>query len=448
MEPWQEKLIAEGQGHLLDGFDSLSEDDKESLRREIGTQDFTLLARLYKENSAGGAKAGTAKEEAALSPMPFNIAEDDRRHEMWTETGKLLLSKGQVAAFLVAGGQGSRLGFEGPKGAFDAGLPSHRTLFELQARRLLNLAAQSGHPIPWCIMTSPLNHAATIAHFEEHGFFGYDRSYVRFFQQGMVCALDPQGRAMKSAPGHLALVPDGNGGCFRALAQSGTLAWLIEHNVRFVFLYSVDNILVKICDPAFVGALASDGRAFASSKVVHKRNAQEKVGIFALRGHMPTVIEYSDLPETLRDKTLPDGSLAFDGGNIAIHLFRTEALRKLESTPLPWHAARKTVLGTPDAWKFEQFLFDAFPVLGSMTAFGVEREDEFSPVKNATGPDSPETARKMVGFLHREWLRRAGVKLAPGTLYEIDPSLSYAGENLSQDVFDREKGRRILEFKV
>ena len=446
MQSLKNELEALGQGHLLEGFDSLSPEDQKTLLREIKSQDFALLKTLHQE-----ATSGTLLKDATpdvTAPMPFTIAEEDHRHEMWEETGRLLLAQGAVAAFLVAGGQGSRLGFEGPKGAFDIGLPSHKSIFAIQAERLLNLASQAGHAIPWCIMTSPLNHEDTLAHFEAHHYFGYDRSYIRFFSQGMISALDANGKALKSAPGHLALVPDGNGGCFRALAASGTLAWLIEKGIRFVFLYNVDNILVKICDPTFVGALASNGQAQASSKVVHKRNAEEKVGIFALKGKLPTVIEYSDLAENLRTQTLPDGSLAYDGGNIAIHLFRIEALRKLQSTPLPWHAARKKVLDCPHAWKFEQFVFDAFPVLGTMTAFGVEREDEFAPVKNATGADSPATARQMLGLLHREWLHKAGVALAPQTLYEIAPSLSYAGENLSQRVFDRERGKGILEFKV
>ena len=438
-----ENLKAAGQQELVAKLESLTGEARANLERDIQSQDWEELKALYAEKSAASLEDNVS---ADLKPMPFKIAADDLRYEYWKETGEILLGKGQVAAFLVAGGQGSRLGFDGPKGMFDIGLPSHKSLFQLQAERLLNLAAQVGHPIPWCIMTSPLNHQATVNFFTEHGFFGYDRDNMRFFEQGTICALDPNGKAIVDENNRLALVPDGNGGCFRALAQSGTLAWLIEKGVRYVFLYSVDNALCRICDPAFIGALASEGRSMSASKVVPKAGPNEKVGICALQNGKPGVVEYSDLPENYRDMTNADGSLTFDGGNIAIHLFKTDGLRKLQTGKLPWHTARKTVCGIEKCWKFEQFLFDAFPQLGTMMPFGVVREEEFSPVKNAEGNDSPKTAREMIGRLHREWLRKAHVEVKPNKLYEVSPTLSYAGEGLSRRVFERELGRNILEF--
>ncbi|MCQ2091243.1 MAG: UDPGP type 1 family protein [Fibrobacter sp.] len=432
-----------GQDDLLKHLESLSGDTRATLERDIMSQDWEELKTLHAEKSTASLSDNVS---ADLKPMPFKIAADDLRYDYWKETGEILLGKGQVAAFLVAGGQGSRLGFEGPKGMFDIGLPSHKSLFQLQAERLQNLAAQVGHAIPWCIMTSPLNHEATVNFFIENNFFGMDRQNVRFFEQGTICALTPDGKAVLDGDDHLALVPDGNGGCFRALAQSGTLAWLIERGVKYVFLYSVDNALCRVCDPAFIGALASEGRSMSASKVVHKANANEKVGIFAFQNRKPGVVEYSDLPEEYRDMTNPDGSLTFDGGNIAIHLFKIEGLRKLQTSKLPWHTARKTVCGIEKCWKFEQFLFDAFPQLGSMMPFGVIREEEFSPVKNADGNDSPKTARQMIGQLHRDWLRKANVDVNPNKLYEISPAISYAGENLNRRTFERELGRGILEF--
>lgn len=432
-----------GQDDLLAHLEGLSGDARAHLERDIMSQDWEELKALHAEKSAASLSDNVS---ADLKPMPFKIATDDLRYDFWKETGEILLGKGQVAAFLVAGGQGSRLGFEGPKGMYDIGLPSHKSLFQLQAERLQNLGAQVGHAIPWCIMTSPLNHEATVNFFIENNFFGMDRQNVRFFEQGTICALTPDGKAVLDGEDHLALVPDGNGGCFRALAQSGSLAWLIERGVRYVFLYSVDNALCRVCDPAFIGALASEGRSMSASKVVHKANAQEKVGIFAFQNRKPGVVEYSDLPEEYRDMTNPDGSLTFDGGNIAIHLFKIEGLRKLQTSKLPWHTARKTVCGIEKCWKFEQFLFDAFPQLGTMMPFGVVREEEFSPVKNAEGNDSPKTARQMIGQLHRDWLRKANVEVKPNKLYEISPTISYAGENLNRRTFERELGKGILEF--
>ncbi|MCQ2106143.1 MAG: UDPGP type 1 family protein [Fibrobacter sp.] len=432
-----------GQQDLAKHLESLSGEARTRLERDVAGQDWEELRALYEEKSSANLTDNVSSD---LKPMPFKIATEDLRYDFWKETGEVLLGKGQVAAFLVAGGQGSRLGFDGPKGMFDIGLPSHKSLFQLQAERLLNLGAQAGHAIPWCIMTSPLNHEATVNFFIENNYFGMDRQNVRFFEQGTICALTPDGKAVLDGEDHLALVPDGNGGCFRALSQSGTLAWLIERGVRYVFLYSVDNALCRICDPAFVGALASEGMSMSASKVVHKANAQEKVGIFAYQNRKPGVVEYSDLPEEYRDMTNADGSLTFDGGNIAVHLFKIEGLRKLQTSKLPWHTARKTVCGIEKCWKFEQFLFDAFPQLGSMMPFGVVREEEFSPVKNADGNDSPKTARQMIGRLHRDWLRKAHVEVNPNKLYEVSPQLSYAGENLSRRVFERELGKSILEF--
>jgi UDP-N-acetylglucosamine/UDP-N-acetylgalactosamine diphosphorylase len=438
-----ETLNAAGQQELAARLESLSGEARANLERDILSQDWEELKALYAEKSAASLEDNVS---ADLKPMPFKIAADDLRYEYWKETGEILLGKGQVAAFLVAGGQGSRLGFDGPKGMFDIGLPSHKSLFQLQAERLLNLSAQVGHPIPWCIMTSPLNHEATVNFFTEHKFFGMDRDNIRFFEQGTICALDPNGKAVVDENNRLALVPDGNGGCFRALAQSGTLAWLAEKGVQYVFLYSVDNALCRICDPAFIGALASEGRSMSASKVVPKAGPNEKVGIFALQNGKPGVVEYSDLPENYRDMTNADGSLTFDGGNIAIHLFKLSGLRKLQTSRLPWHTARKTVCGIEKCWKFEQFLFDAFPQLGSMLPFGVIREEEFSPVKNADGNDSPKTARTMIGKLHKEWLKKAHVEVKEDKLYEISPTISYAGEGLSRRLFVREFGRNILEF--
>ncbi|MBO7383782.1 MAG: UTP--glucose-1-phosphate uridylyltransferase [Fibrobacter sp.] len=438
-----ETLNAAGQQELAAKLESLSGDARALLERDIASQDWLALQSIYEEKSSASLSDNVASD---IQPMPFKIASDDLRYDYWKETGEILLGKGQVAAFLVAGGQGSRLGFNGPKGMFDIGLPSHKSLFQLQAERLQNLAAQVGHAIPWCIMTSPLNHEATVNFFREHDYFGMNKDDIRFFEQGTICALNPNGKAVVDENNRLALVPDGNGGCFRALSQSGTLAWLVERGVQYVFLYSVDNSLCRICDPAFVGALAADGRAVSASKVVAKAGPGEKVGIFAFQNNKPGVVEYSDLPENLRDMTNADGSLTYDGGNIAVHLFKISGLRKLQTGKLPWHTARKTVCGIEKCFKFEQFLFDAFPLLGSMLPFGVIREEEFSPVKNAEGNDSPKTAREMIGKLHREWLRKAHVEIDPHKLYEVSPTLSYAGEGLSRRLFERELGRNILEF--
>ena len=451
----QETLAKSGQLHLLDGWDKLSQTQRENLAEQIRSQDFPLLQRLF-QDLAKSDPAHSAQE--SISPMPFSLATDHPEYPLWADAGESILRKGQAAAFLVAGGQGSRLGFSGPKGAYRVGLPSGKSIFQIQAERLCRLRTLYGKPVPWCIMTSPLNHADTVAHFEEHDYFGLEREVVRFFPQAMVAAMDTEGKILREAPDRLALVPDGNGGCFRALSRSGCLDWLESRGVHYVFLYGVDNILVKVCDPAFLGALACNPQLASASKVVSKRSPEEKVGIFALRDGKPGVIEYSDLPASLRDQRGSQGELSFDGGNIAVHLFRTDALRTLEHEPLPWHAAFKKVPHwtpaqgdeqpeAPNAWKFEQFLFDSFPILGSMLPFGVLRSQEFAPVKNASGDDSPATARRMLGELHYQWLHDSGISLNIQDLYEISPILSYGGEGLTPSVFKRELGHGIRSFQ-
>lgn len=433
------------QPELAKFLDSLQGDSRTSLERDIQTQDFEMLKRLVDEHSTAAPTSVEGEDE--ILPMPFPHSEVDLRREMWEATGKIILKKGEAAAFTLAGGQGSRLGFEGPKGAFEIGLPSKRSLFALMAERIRRLSAEAERPIPWCIMTSPLNHRETVQHFEDNFYFGLNRDYVRFFEQGTICALKPNGEAVIDN-NRLALVPDGNGGCFRALAQSGTLAWLIEKGVRYVFLHNVDNALIRICDPVFLGALANNPGIQISAKVVSKRDASEKVGIFAFKNQKPTVIEYSDMADDLRNMKNEEGELVFDGANIGIYAFRIEVLKKLSLAPLPWHAARKTVCGIEKCWKFEQFLFDAFETVKGFATFGAFREDEFAPVKNAEGNDSPKSAREMLGKLHRHWLTEAGAELPADTLYEISPTLSYAGEGLSKEIFKRELGKNILEFRA
>lgn len=429
------------QDELLEKLESLPENERELLEKDILSQDFELLNSLYNESK----KEPVFSESDDIRPIQFPHSENDLRREMWQATGMHLLKQGYAAAFTLAGGQGSRLEFEGPKGAYEFGLPSKRSLFALQAERLLRLSAEAERPIPWCIMTSPLNHKETINHFEEHSYFGLNRNFVRFFPQGTIAALHPNGSPILTKENRLALVPDGNGGCFRALAQSGCLAWLVEQGIRYVFLNNIDNALVRICDPVFLGALAAQGNCEAMAKVVAKRDAAEKVGIFVYKNKKPAVIEYTDMLEDLRELKNGD-DLVFDGANIGIYAFKIEALRKMQKTPLPWHTAKKTIENIPQALKFEQFLFDAFQSLNSFTTFGAYRDDEFSPIKNAEGNDSPKMAREMLGKLHKSWLIQAGAQINPDKLYEISPTLSYAGEGLSDEIFKRELGKNILEF--
>jgi phosphomannomutase len=322
-------------------------------------------------------------------PMEFKMLRTHSKFKKFEKNGKKILEQGKVAAFLIAGGQGSRLGFEGPKGAFKLDALG-KSIFQIHAENMLKVQKLCGKDIPWVIMTSTLNNDETVKHFEQADYFGLNKEKIKFIEQGTIYSIEPSGEPILDDSGNLFLVPDGNGGCFHALSASGALAWLQEQGIEIVFLYGVDNILAKPCDPPFIGAFV-DSKMAAASKVVKKKSPEEKMGVFALKNGLPGVIEYSEIS--------PEMAKELDGGNILAHLFTMESLKKLETEPLPWHLTIKRVCGVEGAFKFEQLLFDAFPKLGTMFLTGVLREEEFAPIKNASGEDSPESAVKMYNLL-------------------------------------------------
>jgi len=436
-EEIKQKLIEYNQEHLITAWEQLDSAEKQQrLLQDIQELDLELLQQLFQIKNHPN-----SQNQSEPQPLYASGSVDDNKVTQWKEIGIDLLKAGKAAAFLVAGGQGSRLGFEGPKGMYDIGLPSGKSLFQLQAERILFLEQQYHARVPWYIMTSPLNHEATTDFFKQHHFFGLCADRVTFFQQGTIPALDESGKVLLESPDKLALVPDGNGGCFRALQKSGCLTQMQDSGVEYLNLFSVDNALIKVCDPVFLGWM-HDQNLPSASKVVSKASPEEAVGIFALQDNLPAVLEYSDISEELRNARNSDGSLRFDGANIAVHGFRISDLAREAKTPLPYHTAHKKVSywdvtnqkqmipESPNAWKFEQFLFDIFPKIGTMKTFLVHRGEEFSPVKNAEGKDSPETARNMIGTLHASWLRCAGIE-PKEKFAEISPLLSYCGDNLT-----------------
>lgn len=431
-----------GQEHLLRFWHDLDEAKRDTLSQEIQVTDFALIARLYREGL-------NPEQEATGEPTPL-------RGKAWeaygiferaamANSGMRALREGKVAAFLVAGGQGTRLGHEGPKGTYDIGLPSHKSLFQLQAERLERLGRIAGKPIPWYIMTSLDNHAATEEFFRRHDFFGLKESDVFLFQQGQLPVVDSLGQILLDDKHRLSQGPNGNGGCFLGLEASGALEDMKKRGIDWVFTYSVDNALVKVCDPHFVGFAMASGRP-AASKAVAKSGPEERVGVFCLRHGRPSVIEYSELNEQQRNARDAQGHLLFGSGNIAVHLFRRDFLAQEALAPLPYHVAHKRIPFidssgqrqnpvSPNAYKFELFMFDLFPRAEGMAVLEVAREEEFAPVKNREGADSPETARNLVLGLHRSWALAAGCSEAQLSSHplEISPRLSYAGEGLSAD---------------
>lgn len=437
----QARLRSFGQEHLLRFFHELDGSAQERLLRQVLAIDYPLLSRLHRELVQSPPTAESLGRLEPLAAESFESLPLPERAAL-TTAGMRALREGKVAAFLVAGGQGTRLGHAGPKGTFSIGLPSGKSLFQLQAERLLALSRRAGKAIPWYIMTSPENHAETVAFFSERGFFGFPERDLLFFPQGELPVVDAEGRILLADKGRVSLGPNGNGGCFLALKQSGALDDMKKRGVEWVFIYSVDNALVKVADPRFVGYALQSGFP-AASKAVVKAGPDEKVGVLCRRNGRPSVIEYSDLPASLRESRLPDGSLEFRAGNIAIHLFSRAFLAANAEEGLPYHVAHKKIPfvdesgktvtpATPNAFKFELFMFDLFPRAEGMAALLVEREEEFAPVKNADGVDSPESARTLLRAQHRKWLLAAGLPASSleGRLFEISPLTSLEGEDL------------------
>lgn len=451
-------LSRHGQSHLLRFWDEIDEAHRGALLSEIAAIDFPLVEKLYRERVAEPEPAAKAAQIEPLRGAHPGAAQ----RAAFREAGLAALSEGKCAAFLVAGGQGTRLGHDGPKGVFDIGLPSGKSLFQLQAERLLRLGALCGKPIPWYIMTSRENHAATTGFFAAHGNFGLAPGQAMFFPQAEFPLVDGDGKILLAEKGRVALGPNGNGGCFPALKASGALEDMRRRGVEWLFFYSVDNALVRVCDPEFLGFAAGSGLP-AASKAVAKASPEERVGVFCLRDGRPSVIEYSEMsPEmcAARDEDGKNAELLYGSANIAIHLFRRDFLEANADAALPWHVAHKkiphvgpdgnsVVPSSPNAHKFELFMFDLFPKAPGMAVLDAERAAEFAPVKNRSGEgvaDSPATARRMILDLHRRWAVAAGVPEASRNDIdvEVSPLVSYAGEGLTPGMFHHDEARKLL----
>lgn len=430
---------AHGQAHLFAFWDELSEDSRGALLGQISEVDFDLVQR-HAKLLGGQASAGAAHGEFA-PPELFTLAKaqsDRAAVAAHVARGAQHLASGEVAFLLVAGGQASRLGYDGPKGAFPVGPVSGRCLFELHARRLLAAQARHDARFVWYVMTSAANDAQTRTLFEEAQNFGLDADQVAFFSQAMIPALDLEGRILMSARDSLFLAPNGHGGTLAALESSGCLADARSRGIKTFSYFQVDNPLVRPADPLFIG-LHADSSARMSSKVVAKRDAGEKVGVIGRVGGKLGCIEYSDLPGSLREARDESGDLLFRAGNIAAHLLELDFIEELTKTrlELPWHVARKrmTCLGPDgerrevDGAKFETFIFDALRKSPESVTLEVDRALEFSPVKNAEGEDSPASARRDLCSLFGAWVERAGQELptpdAEGVrAVEVDPLMA------------------------
>lgn len=432
------KLESHGQEQLLAFYDDLDDDGKRRLLDQIAELDAGRINRLYEELVVNRSLAIDDELTSIRSETlaDLSAAERDR---LW-DIGLAAIARGEVCAFLVAGGQGSRLGFEGPKGAYDIGLPSHKSLFQLQAERLKNIGDQAGRSIPWYIMTSPLNHLDTINFFKKHNYFGLDSADLAFFPQGTLPSVDETGQILLAETDRISANPDGSGGCFRAFKASGLLDDVIRRGVKYIFFYGVDNALVRVCDPYFVG-FAIDRDKDIACKAVKKLHSAEKVGVYAYRNGKPTIIEYTELPLDLAEATDERGDLLYGSANVVTHVIKESFLTRVLETDPPYHVAHKKVEyidgaghkiipDSPNAYKFEALYFDLFKFADDLSILNVARSEEFSPVKNFDGADSKDTAREMFLDLCTGWVEALGIKTYKRL--EISPLLSIYGDDLDK----------------
>jgi len=425
-----DRLRQFGQQHVLAGWDQLPEVQRDELVACLRDLDLAQLARLYQGRDA----AYKLPDPKCIAPLP-DILSDEFDPEAY-DRGQRALAAGQVAALVVAGGQGTRLGFDHPKGVYPVGPVTGKSLFQMHAEKVLARSQRHGAVIPFLVMTSDATHAETVAFFAEHKHFGLPAAHVHFFQQGTMPALDlSTGRLLMEAPGRLFRGPDGHGGTLTALARSGLLQHLADRGVRQVFYFQVDNPLVKIADPQFLGQHLRAG-ADVSSKVIDKDGPKDKLGNFVLIDGRLSMIEYSDLPDELATAVDSQGRLRIRAGNPAIHIFDVAFLQRVTAGAadgLPFHLARKKVPywdpatglivqpETENALKFERFIFDVLPLAARHAAVFTSRREEFAPLKNAAGPDSPETVRRAIRDLAADWLVSAGASVSPSDAVEISP---------------------------
>ena len=442
-----------GQEHVFAFFHKLNLSKQNKLLTQAASIDLAHLVKLketYIDSTHNNFFQGRLSP-AEIIRIPHN-EEEQQRMDSARKIGEKTLRDGKVAAMVVAGGQASRLGYPHPKGMYPAGPISGKSLFQMHCDKIQALNARFATNIPFLVMTSESNFNETVSYFEDNNYFNLKKENVHFFTQGLIPALDEKGKLILDAKDHIFMNPDGHGGSLRALKKSGVLDAMKDRGIELISYFQVDNVLIQICDPVFLGYHLQNN-AEMSAKVVNKNNALEKVGVVGLEDGKLKVIEYSDMPEDALNSHEPDGSLTYWAGSIAIHIFNTDFIERENQSGLnlPFHVAHKKIPyvnedGThvtpdqPNGYKFEQFVFDALPDARAAAIMEVVREDEFSPIKNKTGDDSAATAKRDLVRKFSRWLEHAGVhvprdaKGEPKFLVEIDPLYAWDAEELASNL--------------
>ncbi|MBE5865880.1 MAG: UDPGP type 1 family protein [Lachnospiraceae bacterium] len=399
LEQAKEKLEKYGQTHVLKYYDELSEAEKQALLDQIDATDMSILeACLHKEDLA---KKG---EITPLAAMQLDEIEANR--ESFTQTGLEAIRAGKVGAVLLAGGMGTRLGSDNPKGMYNVGLTRELYIFECLINNLMDVVKQADAWVHLFVMTSDKNHEATMNFLEEKNYFGYKAEYIHFFKQEMAAATDYNGKIYLEEKGKLSTSPNGNGGWFISLQKNGLLDMVHEEGIEWLNVFAVDNVLQRIADPCFVGATIQKN-CVVGSKVVRKSAPDEKVGVMCLEDGKPSIVEYYELTEEMMNARDEKGDYAYYFGVILNYLFKVKELEAMMASNMQLHIVEKKIPylneagelvkpEEPNGYKFENLVLDMIHEMDSCLPFEVVREKEFAPIKNATGVDSVESARKLL----------------------------------------------------
>lgn len=392
----EEKLKKYDQLHVLKYYDELNKDEKDELLSQIESLDFSSITD--KEDVTEGAVI------EPIDSLTLNMQE--KKKADYTKQGISMIQDGKVGAVLLAGGMGTRLGCDGPKGVVNIGITKEVYIFERIISNLTDTVRMAGKYIHLFVMTSDKNHDDTTSFFEEKNYFGYPKEYVHFFKQEMAPATDYNKKVFLESRSKISTSPNGNGGWFQSMIRTGMTDIIKDNGIEWLNIFAVDNVLQRICDPAFVGAVSIEGKS-SGAKVVRKANKHEKVGVMCLRNGKPSIVEYYDLSEQMADEMLPNGEPAYNFGVILNYLFNVKELTRISNSNLRLHVVEKKIPymsdngefinpETPNGYKYEMLVLDMIEMFPDCLVYEVVREKEFAPIKNKVGADSVDTARELL----------------------------------------------------
>lgn len=401
-EELKEKIKKYNQMQIISAFERNNNEKKEELIKQVERIDFDQFEKLYNLT-----KSTISFDNDTIEPIKYieKSKLQEEEYNKYLNLGEEEIKKGRYAVVTMAGGQGTRLGHKGPKGTFDIGLESHKSIFEILTDNLKDESKKYGVTISWYIMTSKENNNETVKFFQDNNYFGYDENYIMFFKQGELPMCDEQGKILINEQGLIKEASDGHGGIFQSMKKENVTDDMNKKGIKWAFIGPVDNVLVKMVDPILLGIMI-DKNVLAGGKSVVKANPSEKVGVFCKKNGKPGVVEYTEISKEMSERLDENGELVFGESHLNCNLFNIKTIEEVAEKKLPYHIAHKKAsyldekgnLVVPEkanAYKFESFIFEAFDMLDDMAILRVKREEEFAPVKNAEGTDSPETARAL-----------------------------------------------------